>query len=179
MLQQFRQMNTIARPGGIVFFGSTFFSQLPFAELAQDFGTELPVYNRSIAGLTIREALEVLEPCVLDLRPRRIFVNMGDAELDDGTITPDAFAEAYQWLLYRLHNACGAKIYTLSILSDSPEADKYNMRLQQLADETGCTYLDVREALLCDSPAQHLFTLLHRFMRTWPIGFAEAMSLHR
>ena len=114
---------------------------------------------------------------MLALDPVRVFVGLGDADLTDAALTPDAFAEAYQWLLYRLHNACRAKIYILSILSTSSAAARCNARLRQLADETGCTYVDVTDALQSQTPSRSFFAALRRFLRIRPIGFAEAMSL--
>lgn len=171
----FKQINEVAKENGVVFFGSTYFESVPVNELAQDFDTDLPVYNRSVGGLTIDKVSDVLESCVLDLEPSKLFICLGDEDIKSECFSLSDFIEKYQWMLYTLHNRCKAKIYIVSVMSLDPKASAVNERLKRLAAETGCIYVDTQEALKSAKSTLRFFSVLRFFMRKHPITFNEAM----
>ncbi len=171
----FKQINEVAKENGVVFFGSTYFESVPVNELAQDFDTDLPVYNRSVGGLTIDKVSDVLESCVLDLEPSKLFICLGDEDIKSECFSLSDFIEKYQWMLYTLHNRCKAKIYIVSVMSLDPKASAVNERLKRLAAETGCIYVDTQAALKSAKSTLRFFSVLRFFMRKHPITFNEAM----
>lgn len=171
----FKQINEVAKENGVVFFGSTYFDSVPVNELAQDFDTDLPVYNRSVGGLTIDKVSDVLESCVLDLEPSKLFICLGDEDIKSECFSLSDFIEKYQWMLYTLHNRCKAKIYIVSVMSLDPKASAVNERLKRLAAETGCIYVDTQAALKSAKSTLRFFSVLRFFMRKHPITFNEAM----
>lgn len=171
----FKQFNEVAKENGIVFFGSTYFEAVPVNELAQDFDTEVPVYNRSVSGLTIDKVQGLLDSCVLELNPSKVFICIGDEDIRKENFSLSDFMEAYQWMLYTLHNRCKAKIYIVSVMSPDPMAQTVNERLKKLAAETGCVYADTCAALKSDKSTLRFFSVLRYFMRNHPITFHEAM----
>ena len=60
-------LNDITLKGEIVVFGSTYMSKFPLYELINKSRLEYAVYNRSIAGLTVKEALEIVRDCIYTL----------------------------------------------------------------------------------------------------------------
>ena len=171
----FKQINEVAKENGVVFFGSTYFESVPVNELAQDFDTDLPVYNRSVGGLTIDKVSDVLESCVLDLEPSKLFICLGDEDIKSECFSLSDFIEKYQWMLYTLHNRCKAKIYIVSVMSLDPKASAVNERLKRLAAETGCIYVDTQAALKSAKSTLRFFSVLRFFMRKHPITFNEVM----
>ena len=171
----FKQINEVAKENGVVFFGSTYFESVPVNELAQDFDTDLPVYNRSVGGLTIDKVSDVLESCVLDLEPSKLFICLGDEDIKSECFSLSDFIEKYQWMLYTLHNRCKAKIYIVSVMSLDPKASAVNERLKRLAADTGCIYVDTQAALKSAKSTLRFFSVLRYFMRKHPITFNEAM----
>lgn len=171
----FKQFNEVAKENGVVFFGSTYFESVPVNELAQDYDTQVPVYNRSVGGLTIDKVSDVLESCVLDLEPSKLFICLGDEDIKKDSFNLSDFIEKYQWMLYTLHNRCNAKIYIVSVMSLDPKAAAVNERLKKLAVETGCVYVDTQAALKSAKSTLRLFSELRFFMRSHPITFHEAM----
>lgn len=171
----FKQINEVAKENGVVFFGSTYFESVPVNELAQDYDTQLPVYNRSVNGLTIDKVSDVLESCVLDLEPSKLFICLGDEDIRKDDFNLSDFIEKYQWMLYTLHNRCNAKIYIVSVMSLNPKTAAVNERLKKLAAETGCIYVDTQAALKSAKSTLRLFSELRFFMRNHPITFHEAM----
>lgn len=171
----FKQFNEVAKENGVVFFGSTYFESVPVNELAQDFDTEVPVYNRSVGGLTIDKVGDVLESCVLDLDPSKLFICLGEEDIKSESFHLSDFIEKYQWMLYTLHNRCRAKIYIVSVMSVDAKATAVNERLKRLAADTGCIYVDTQGTLNSSKSTLRLFSALRYFMRKHPITFNEAM----
>ena len=174
MLDRFNRLNTVAKSNGAVFFGSDFFTELPLNELASDFGVSAPVYNRSVSGLSIYEAESVLRDCIYELDPAKIFINIGDADLAQGMTDTKRFLEAYEWLLYTIHRNSRVKIYIVSICSSDPLANVINRGLKKIAENTGCTYVDIDRALSSDNREVQSFKQMKFFLRDKPFTFADA-----
>ena len=172
----YKQINSVAKHGGIVFLGSSYLGSIPICELAQDFETELPVYNRSIDGLTIDKVCDELESCVLELNPSKVFISIGDEDVKNAELDIKTFIEKYQWMLYTLHSRSRAKIHIVSVLSEEPAALDINERLKRLAKETGCEYVDAASTVKAEKPSLRLFDILRFYMRSRPITFSAAMS---
>ena len=73
-------LNDITLKGEIVVFGSTYMSKFPLYELINKSRLEYAVYNRSIAGLTVKEALEIVRDCIIAIRPSKVFVALGEED---------------------------------------------------------------------------------------------------
>lgn len=174
--QVFMEMNNVSPKGGVVFFGSNHFADLHVGELAQSFNIGEAVCNRSVADISIDTAASMLDVCVLDLKPRKVFVNLGDADLETAGLNIDEFIAKYEWMLYTIHTRTKAEIYVVSLLSSTPEARKINARLKALASENGCDYIDITSALNADRADLRIFGMLKSHMRCHPIDFSEAMS---
>lgn len=173
-LKRFGRLNTVAKANGAVFFGADFFSELPLNELAVDFGVEAPVYNRSVPGLSIFEAEQVLRDCIFELDPAKIFINIGDADLAQGLTDAKRFLSAYEWLLYTIHRNSRVKIYIVSVCSSNPLTDTINRGLLKIAENTGCTYVDIDRALHSENREVQSFKQMKFFLRDKPFTFADA-----
>lgn len=143
-LSRFSQMNEVSSTNGVVFFGSTSFNEMPLAELSRDYDLEEKVYNRSISGLTIADVDPVLDDCVLNLSPKKVFISIGEEDVEKEGFNEKEFLAKYEWMLYSIHDKCDAQIYIVSVLSRMAIASRINERLSKLAKETGCTYIDCR-----------------------------------
>lgn len=172
----FHEMNAVAKKGGVVFFGSNHFAELPVAELIQSFHMNETAYNRSLANVSIDEMAPMVDACVTELDPRKVFVNLGDSDLDNPALDVDEFISKYEWLLYTIHNRTKASIYVVSLLSATSAARKINIRLKALAAENGCDFIDVTDAIAAERPDLHMFDLMKAYVRTHPIDFSEAMG---
>lgn len=175
-MNDYKQMNAIAKHYGIAFLGSSYLSNIPLSELALDFESDVPVYNRSVSGLTVDEAFEAFKNNVLELSPSKIFVNIGDEDIKRAGFDEDKFIEKYGWVLYMLHNNCDAKIYIVSVLSSIPAVVSLNKRLKALAKETGCQYVDAALSMSSEKPEIRFFDALRFYMRSYPISFYAAMN---
>ena len=172
----FAEMNELAPRDSIVFFGSNHFAELPVNELVHSFHMEENVCNRSIPDVCIDDIAPMLDVCVLDLKPSKVFVNLGDADLENPTFDPAAFLSGYEWLLYTIHTQTKAKIYVVSLMSDSPYAKQVNKKLRALAENDGCDFIDISGAANAQQPDLQLFSILKYYMRSHPMDFCSAMA---
>lgn len=176
-MQTYSELNSITEAGGVVLFGSNTFASLPIGELAQAFRITEPIYNRSVRDIRIDQIERYLKVCLYDLNPRKIFVNMGDVDIQDENLDVDNFISKYEWLLYMIHTKTQAFIYIVPIVSKSPAAFKINQRLKALAIQTGCKYIDVSGVQDSKRPMLRLFELMKVHMRNHPMNFADAMEV--
>lgn len=175
LLKKFEKLNTLAKPGNAVLFGSTFASTLPLSELSQDYDIDQIVYNRSINGLSVFNAKDYIKTCVIDLSPQKVFIALGEEDLDKAI--PEVIAQ-YEWLLYQIHSKLkNCRIYLVSVCSKSKSSAAINDAIQKLAADSGCNYVCISDAFLNDIPELKAFNIIKTYLRDYPINFTEAMML--
>lgn len=83
-IERYRFLNAYAEKERILFTGSSLMEQFPVNELCMDLGRKEVVYNRGIGGFTTDDFLENIETVLFDLKPARIFINIGTNDIRDG-----------------------------------------------------------------------------------------------
>lgn len=175
-IEKYREMNKLAKKGGVVFFGSDNWASLPISELASSFNLNENIYNRSIPDLTIGEMSEYLGACVRELSPSKVFINLGDADIQRGHVDVDDFISKYEWILYSIHMGSNADIFIVSVLSRSPQAEKINSALRRLAYDLGCGFIDITDVLDSESPDLRMFDIMKYYIRRRSVDFYDAMN---
>lgn len=173
---KFKELNAKIKNGSIVFFGSNFFSSMPAAELAKMYGLDEEIYNRSIDNLNMDIVPSYLHTSVIDLMPAKVFLNLGDCDIENGCFNSDNFISKYEWLLYTIHTNTKAKMYIIPIMSTSPIASSVNSELEKLSKKYNCNYIDILPALSSARPMLKSFEIMKPYLRTHPINFADAMD---
>lgn len=177
MIQMFKQMaerkirnyneqNLHAIRGATVCAGSSLMENFPINEMLMSRGIHKVVYNRGMSAYTICQYDEVLDTCVLDLAPGKLFINIGSNDLNLPGDTLGNLKRNYTALLQRIRTALPeCKITLLAFypcLQPSPDApvqpgriprtmenvNRANEIVRQIADEMGLGYLDLNAPLL-------------------------------
>lgn len=174
--ETYREMNELSHQNGIVFFGSNSFSKIRFAELASSFNLDENIYNRSVANQNIDEVCHMLNTCVLDLAPQKVFINMGDYDIKNYDLDVNEFIAKYEWMLYTINKNTNADIHVVSILSNSAKAKQINTELKKLAVEHGCKYIDITSTIGVADQALKAFSAMKAFIRTKPLTFWDSMN---
>lgn len=170
----FKGFNDIALRGEIVIYGSTYMANFPFYELANKSNLENAIYNRSIEGMTIDEALELLQPCVIDIAPSKVFLNLGEEDCTQA----DGF-EKYDKIVQTLRQALPqTKIYLIGLQGQSQAAENFNKRMADLCDKKHIFFIQFSRASLT-GVAQYKarFKELSCFFRSRPIAFSKAFAI--
>lgn len=160
---------------GIVCIGSNYFSALNISEAAQEEHFQQIVYDRSAADLKISDLGMYVEKTVFNVLPAKIFLNIGDADIDCDSFSVGDFISKYEWALFNLHCKCkGCRIYILSVVSDAPCSKELNENLKNVAESFGCDFIDITECKNKNSGSE-IFHALKNYMRDFPIDFCDAM----
>lgn len=160
---------------GIICVGSNYFSALNISEVAQEENFQQIVYDRSVANLKITDLSAYLEKNVFDVTPAKIFLNIGDVDINCDSFSVSEFISKYEWVLFNLHCKCkGCHIYILSVVSDAPCSKELNENLKNVAESFGCDFIDIT-ACKNKKSGHEIFHTLKNYMRDFPINFCEAM----
>ena len=163
----YRQQNRYILPGQTLFTGSSLMEQFPVTEFCLSAGLP-PAYNRGIGGTTTDEFLEAIDDVLLDVRPGRLFINIGTND-----IRPMPRGE--DWLEHLRTNyrriCCiirdrlpGIPVYMMAyypVNTEIPAAAlnpglkvrtneavaRANRMVEELAEEFGFRYIDVNDSL--------------------------------
>ena len=167
MVQSWQTLNQRCRIGQIVFTGSSLMEMFPVEQFAAEEGPDFPVvYNRGVGGWRTEDMLLCLDEMVLDLKPRRLFINIGTNDLSDAAVTIDALIGRYRQILTRiLAEVPGAEIilmayYPINYDAAADEGMRACLRIRTneriaeanravaaLAEDMGLRYIDVNEPL--------------------------------
>lgn len=162
-VKNFRQQNAYAQKGKTLFTGSSLMEQFPITEFCLNEGFPI-AYNRGIGGYTTDDFLAAIGPMLLDLRPAKLFINIGTNDIRDMPNGEDWFVH----LSANYRKICGiirdnlpdTVVYMMAYYPVNPDRDnpglrvrtndnitKANEMVQALAEEFGFHYIDVNDGL--------------------------------
>ena len=166
-LERFRRLNKFVRKGQIVFAGSSLMEQFPVNELLMDLGIHLTIYNRGVGGFTTAELAEALDPCIIDLAPKYLFINIGTNDLNGPEYTLSGLIERYEHILRTIREKLPeTKLYLLAYYPVNAEVgsrnsskgqtfeyrtntriQEANQAVKELARRMNAAYLDLNDAI--------------------------------
>lgn len=166
-VEQFRRLNRFVQKKQILFAGSSLMEQFPINEMMQGLDIPLAIYNRGVGGFTTAEMEPVMGPCVYDLDPAYIFINIGTNDLNEPACTPEVLKERYRSILTGITAHCpDAKLFLLAYYPINAEVGKNipwmaqvlkirtnekiqasNKAVESLAAEFGARYLDLNAGI--------------------------------
>ena len=169
MVEGFRARNQLCEKGQIVFAGSSLMEMFPVEEWACELGEGAPkLYNRGVGGYRTDDMLPIVDLCVTDLLPRKVFINIGTNDLSDPDLPMETMIQRYDEILTRIEAAVpGVRIYLMAYYPINYEAAADFMKpgllirtnekiaaanglVQQLAKKHGQRYIDVNDPLKDD-----------------------------
>jgi len=166
-VERYKRLNRFANEGQILFVGSSLMEQFPIDEMQRGLGLPLEIYNRGIGGFTTIELLDNIDVCILSLKPKYIFINIGTNDLNGAEYDKDTLLGNYGRILdvikeklpeakvilmgyYPVNPTFGEKLpYMKEVLKNrSNERIKMaNADVAQMAELRGLKWIDVNEGL--------------------------------
>ena len=169
MVQSWQTLNQTCCKGQTVFTGSSLMEMFPVEKFAAEEGPDFPVvYNRGVGGWRTEDMLLCLNEMVIDLQPRRLFINIGTNDLSDASVTIEALITRYEDILGRIEAAVpGVEIARMAYYPVNYEAAAEDMKaclrirtnerireandaVRAMAKRRGHRYIDVNAPLMDD-----------------------------
>ncbi len=98
-VQRYKKLNESCLKGQIVFAGSSLMEMFPIEKFAKEDHLGITVYNRGIGGYVTQELLDSIDTCILDLKPSRLFINIGTNDLSHAGFSIEEIMRQYEKLL--------------------------------------------------------------------------------
>ncbi|MBP3649816.1 MAG: lysophospholipase [Clostridia bacterium] len=169
MVEGFRAKNQLCEKGQVVFAGSSLMEMFPVEEWAGELGEGAPkLYNRGVGGYRTDDMLPIVDLCVTDLNPRKVFINIGTNDLSDPNLPMETMIQRYDEILTRIESALpGVRIYLMAyypinyeaaadfmkpglLIRTNEKIAAANVLVEQLARKHGQRYIDVNDPLKDD-----------------------------
>ena len=99
LIRNYKELNRAAVKGQTLLAGSSLMENFHVNELLMSRRNDKIVYNRGIGGMTIEEYEEILDTCVFDLQPSKLFINIGSNDLNLAGDTVGNLISCYRRLL--------------------------------------------------------------------------------
>ena len=161
-LEHFKEENKKAVKGQIVLTGSSLMEMFPVNRFLSERGIDITVYNRAIGGYITDE---LIDTCVFELEPRRVFINIGTNDLSDSRIPMERIMEHYDSIISSIEQRLPkTEIYLMAYYPVNYEAAAENMKeclkirtnekitaanalVKQLAEKHSQHYIDINDDL--------------------------------
>lgn len=167
MVRDFHNWNESAVKGQVVFTGSSLMEMFPIEEWVKELGTDAPiVYNRGVGGYRTTDLLPILDACVFELAPRKVFINIGTNDLSDPDIQIEEVMEHYDQIITMIEEKLpGVIIYMMAyypinyeaateemkpclLIRTNEKINAANEQVAQIAAKHGQKYINVNAPLM-------------------------------
>ncbi len=167
-IERYREENKHIIPGQTIFTGSSLMEMFPISKLLSEHGDDTVIYNRGVGGFISDELLAVIDVCVIDLKPSKVFINIGTNDLSWSSIPISSLMENYDKIVSAIERSVpGVKIYLMAYYPVNYEAAAEEMKeclkirtnekiltankeVEKLAAKHGQRYIDINKNLKDD-----------------------------
>lgn len=164
-VENFRKANKDIIKGQTVLTGSSLMEMFPANKLLDEIGSDIIVYNRAVGEFVTEELMKVLDVCVFDLQPSKVFINIGTNDLSDSRIPMQKIMDNYDKIITAIEeNVPDVRIYMMAYYPINYEAAAENMKeclkvrtnekinaanaeVRKLAEKHGQRYIDISDKL--------------------------------
>ena len=164
-IENYRNLNKTIKKGQILFVGSSLMEQFPIEEFVAQRKLPLTVYNRGVGGYRTEDLMKVLDVCVFDLEPHKIFINIGTNDLSDASLSIEQVMTNYEQILSEIQDKLPqAELYLMAYypvnydvadegmkaclrIRNNAKIAKANEQVKKLAQRKSARYIDVNAPL--------------------------------
>lgn len=145
-IKKYNVLNDIAVQNGIVIFGGKEDKDIPLCELRQAFAIDSKLYNRSVDGLSVINAITLYDACAAPLIPETLLLHIGEADLNHFEENPADFDQKYRELIAHirlLNKKCRIAVISLKNYGDDADIAEMNRHLKYIAESEHCEFGDI------------------------------------
>ena len=167
MVKDFHVWNKDAIKGQTVFTGSSLMEMFPIEKWVKELGPNAPiVYNRGVGGYRTTDLLPILDACVFELTPRKVFINIGTNDLSDDNISLETVMSNYDRIITQIeeklpsviiymmayypinYEAATEEMKPCLLIRTNEKINRANELVAQLAAKRGQKYINVNAPLM-------------------------------
>ena len=167
MVKDFHVWNKDAIKGQTVFTGSSLMEMFPIEKWVKELGPNAPiVYNRGVGGYRTTDLLPILDACVFELTPRKVFINIGTNDLSDDNISLETVMSNYARIITQIeeklpsviiymmayypinYEAATEEMKPCLLIRTNEKINRANELVAQLAAKHGQKYINVNAPLM-------------------------------
>lgn len=128
-LEKYRDENNSAVKNQTVFTGSSLMEMFPINKFLKEHNDNTIIYNRGIGGYLSDELLKAIDVCVLELEPKKVFINIGTNDLSWSSIPISDMIDNYDKIITTIESKINdVKIYLMAYYPVNFEASSEEMR---------------------------------------------------
>ena len=198
MVKDFHVWNQDAIKGQTVFTGSSLMEMFPIEKWVKELGPNAPiVYNRGVGGYRTTDLLPILDACVFELKPRKVFINIGTNDLSDGNISLETVMSNYDRIITQIeeklpsviiymmayypinYEAATEEMKPCLLIRTNEKINRANELVAQLAAKHGQKYINVNAPLMDEQgrlKAQYTIEGMHIKPEGYRAIFEDIMS---
>ena len=166
LIKQYHIKNQSAVKGGVVFTGSSLMEMFPIEQWVAELPEPRPlVYNRGVGGYKTDELLPIIDICVTEIEPKKVFINIGTNDLSDGRIPIPQIIDNYDKILRKIESALPETVIYLMAyypvnyeaasdemkeclrIRNNEKINAANVEVEKLAARHGQRYIDINANL--------------------------------
>ena len=150
-IKRYNALNDLAEQDGIVIFGGSEDVNIPLCELSQAFAIDAKLYNRSVKGISIKEAISVYDACIASLNPDTVLLRIGEADLKYFLENATDFDRKYRELIGHIkkqNKNCRIAIISLKNYDEAEDVAEMNKHLKYISESEHCEFGDIRTKLV-------------------------------
>ena len=143
-IRRFEEMNKEVVPGQIVCAGSSLMEMFPVEELVREKQIHMTIYNRGVGGFITDELLENIDTCILNLKPSKLFINIGTNDLKAALPDVKLYLMAYYPINY---DAATEEMKPCLLVRTNQKIAEANAAVKKLAEKHHAKYIDINDPL--------------------------------
>ena len=153
----------------VVLFGGNLDKTIPTQELANSFGFDFQLFNKSFPELSAKNAKELFTSQIKPLHPEGIILHLGDKDSTLFKANSSDFDSAYLSLIAEIRAVnpkCRIALVSLYNENTNPTIAEMNRHIKAIADSERCDFINIDNAKLWNPES-----------RKSAISFARGMGL--
>lgn len=128
-LEKYKVENKSAVKNQTVFTGSSLMEMFPINKFLKEHNDNTIIYNRGIGGYLSDELLKAIDVCVLELEPKKVFINIGTNDLSWSSIPISDMIDNYDKIITTIESKINdVKIYLMAYYPVNFEASSEEMK---------------------------------------------------
>ncbi|MBR3294523.1 MAG: DUF1275 family protein [Oscillospiraceae bacterium] len=175
-IEQYVSLNELTTGGGLVLFGGSMDRSIPVGELKQSFSLNMPVYNRSLSALSVKDAVDAYDGCVAELNPESVLLHIGAGDRELFMNNSVDFDSSYRALIDHIRAYtpdCRIAVVSVDNAAQDALIEDMNRHLKNLAEAEHCEFCEINGLVWNPRGTQELMGFMY------DLGFVRPLKIKR